>query len=64
MYGVTPVQAGSCVVLQTEWDLVDTFFRWSVFNPNTECRLGCDCVVGQVFPTVFRGLSTLHNFRN
>ena len=34
VYGVTPVQAGSCVVLQTEWDLVDIFFRLSVFNPN------------------------------
>jgi hypothetical protein len=27
VYRVTPVQAGSCAVLQAEWDLVDTFFR-------------------------------------
>ena len=36
MYGVTSVQAGSCSVLQTEWDVVDTFFREPVFNPNID----------------------------
>ena len=62
VYGVTPVQVGSSVVLQSGTEL--THFSDSLSLMLTLMFSGIWLVVGRVVHTVFRRLSSLHNFRN